>query len=82
MYEEQPQSYLGVPAPTGFERRYSEDTAQKIDAVVRKLVDSAFSTAVAVLRDRRKTLDSAAALLQEKETFNEDELRSVAEKPA
>ena len=81
-YEEPPRGFLGLPAPTGFERRYSEDTARRIDAAVRKLVDDAFSTAVAVLRERRKTLDNAAVLLLEKETLNEDELRSVVEQSA
>jgi cell division protease FtsH len=73
-YDDQPPNLLGLPAPAGFGRHYSEDTAQKIDAAVRRLVDDAFAAAVAVLQPRRGALDTASALLLERETLNEEEL--------
>jgi cell division protease FtsH len=77
VYEESPQNFLGVPAPAGLERHYSENTAQKIDTAVRKLVDEAFAVAVAILGQRREMLDRASTLLLERETLNEEELRRL-----
>jgi cell division protease FtsH len=74
-YEDEPQRFLGpMPMPSGVQRRYSEETARRIDAAVRELVDSAFETATTILREKRATLDAAAEELLQKETLAGEEL--------
>ncbi len=76
-YEGEPPRFLGVPAPAGLERRYSDETARKIDDAVRGLVEKAFDKAMAVLKDRRAILDKAAAELLRKETLSGDDLAEL-----
>jgi len=77
-YEDEPQRFLGpMPVPSGLERRYSEETARRIDDAVRELVDSAFDTATTILRKKRATLDAAAEELLRKETLAGEELRRL-----
>ena len=73
VYEDEPQRFLG-PTPIGPDRRYSEETARKIDEAVRQLIDAAFEKAREILRDARPTLDAAAEELLRKETLRGDEL--------
>ena len=74
-YEDEPQRFLGpIPMPTGLERRYSEETARKIDDAVREFIDSAFETATTILKEKRATLDTAAEELLQKETLGSQEL--------
>jgi len=74
-YEDEPQRFLGpMPMPTGLERRYSEETARKIDDAVRELVDKAFENAMTILKEKRATLDKAAEELLQKETLGGEEL--------
>jgi cell division protease FtsH len=56
------------------ERRFSEDTAREIDRAVREIVDSAFSRALGLLRERRRTLEDGAQALLAKETLVEEDL--------
>ncbi|HZR71234.1 MAG TPA: ATP-dependent zinc metalloprotease FtsH [Burkholderiales bacterium] len=56
------------------ERRFSEDTAREIDRAVREIVDSAFSRALGILRERRRTLEDGAQALLAKETLVEEDL--------
>ena len=63
--------------PTGLERRYSEETARKIDDAVRALVDTAFEKAVSILKDKRAVLDKAAEELLQKETLGGAELTTL-----
>jgi cell division protease FtsH len=56
---------------------YSEDTALKIDAEVKRILADAHDVARGVLRDRRTTLDVLSARLLEKEVIEADELRSI-----
>lgn len=82
-YEEEPQSFLAAPLGlAGRERRYSEDTARKIDAAVRELIDKAFETAADVLKAKRTFLDSAAAELLKNETLGGDDLKHFMEQAA
>ena len=77
-YEDDRHRFLGIESAAAMvERRYSEDTATKIDGAVRELLDSAFETAFAILQARRATLDRAAELLLAKETLDGAELRQV-----
>ena len=74
-YEDEPQRFLGtMPMPGSLDRRYSEETARKIDDAVRGLVDKAFETAVTILKEKRATLGKAATELLQKETLGADEL--------
>jgi cell division protease FtsH len=58
-------------------RNYSEETASKIDAAVRKLIKASFDKATAVLEANRETLGETAKLLLAKETLTADELPSL-----
>jgi cell division protease FtsH len=77
-YEDEPQRFLGnIPTPAGFDRRYSEETARKIDDAVRDLVDKAFEKAVSILKDKRAILDKAAEELLQRETLGGAELATL-----
>jgi cell division protease FtsH len=55
-------------------RRFSEATAERIDAGVRTILDAAFDQALASLRKNRKVLNKCAAELLEHETLDAAEL--------
>ncbi len=81
VYDRPPSRFLDLPegvAGAGLERGLSEDTARRIDAAVRALVDEAFSRATAVLGARRAQLESGAAQLLAQETLSEAELEPLA----
>jgi cell division protease FtsH len=59
-------------------RRYSEATAREIDCAVRELVEAAFEKSSAILRKNQAGLEAGAKKLLEKETLNEDEVKSCA----
>jgi cell division protease FtsH len=60
-----------------FSRYYSEETAKLIDQEVRELVRSAIHWAVMILRQNKKLLEQSAAILLEKETLNESDLKTM-----
>ncbi|HEY7056170.1 MAG TPA: cell division protein FtsH, partial [Vicinamibacterales bacterium] len=65
---------------TGFVQErgsYAEDTAQKIDAEVKRILTEAHETARQVLRDRRSILDELSTRLLEREVIEGDELRTL-----
>jgi cell division protease FtsH len=55
----------------------SPETAQRIDAAVQELLQSAQERAVAILRDNREVLDRCAAELMAHETLDESQLPSL-----
>ncbi len=55
-------------------RDYSQETAQRIDDEVHKLVEKAYATARKILTENRDILDSIADILLEKETIMGQEL--------
>jgi cell division protease FtsH len=63
--------YFGVVKP------YSDQTAEKIDDEVAKLVGEATKRAETVLKENRKYLDALAKVLLDKETIEEDEVNKV-----
>jgi cell division protease FtsH len=74
-YEDEPHRFIGnIPAPAGLDRRYSDETAQKIDDAVRELVEKAFQKSLAILKEKRAILDKAAEELLRKETLSADDL--------
>ncbi|MFQ5566727.1 MAG: ATP-dependent zinc metalloprotease FtsH [Paracoccaceae bacterium] len=74
-YDRERAPFLGgsedlMPAP----RRFSDATAERIDAGVRAILDAAFGRALESLRANRKVLDNCAAELLERETLDAPEL--------
>jgi cell division protease FtsH len=80
-YEDEPHRFLGnVPPPAGFDRRYSDETAQKIDGAVRDLVERAFEKAVAIVTENRAILDRAAGELLQRETLSAEDLSRLIDR--
>ena len=77
VYEEERQAFLGEGFGTVAQKDYSEETAREIDLAVRKLVDTAFERAVAVLEEHRGDLDAGAKLLLEQETITADQFPPI-----
>jgi len=63
-------------------RDYSEDTAIKIDAEVRKLVSYGYETAKRILEDSRDTLHRIAVALLEREVLDASEIQLLIEDKA
>jgi cell division protease FtsH len=61
---------------------YSEDTAIKIDAAIRRILDRARETAAVILKEHADGLAALAHGLLEKETLNDDEVRVILGLPA
>jgi cell division protease FtsH len=77
-------SYNGHQRPAFLENpfaqergNYSEETALKIDAEVKRILTDAHDVARRVLRERRGTLDELASRLLEKEVIEADELQEI-----
>jgi cell division protease FtsH len=67
-----------IDNPFASERgNYSEETALKIDAEVKRILGEAHETARRVLRERRATLDALSARLLEKEVIEAEELKGI-----
>jgi len=67
-----------IDMPFGSDRgNYSEETALKIDAEVKRLLGEAHDTARRVLRERRATLDALSERLLEKEVIEAEELKAI-----
>jgi len=75
-YEAEPHQFLGT-GQLGVERKYSEETAHKIDIAVSELVDEAFKNATEILLEKRATLEKAASALLEKETLSGEQLKAL-----
>src|SRR3546814_9277880 len=72
-YDTDRPSMLGQGAPGAYlERRYSEDTAERIDVAVRGIVQSVFDRALAILEKNRGVLERSADVLLERETLDEE----------
>jgi cell division protease FtsH len=63
------------------QRDYSEAIAEKIDAEVRKLVDSAYKTARELMTTYRAQLDATAQRLLEVETMSREEFEKIFPPP-
>ncbi len=59
---------------------YSEETARKIDCVVRSLIDHAFSRAVELLRAQRDVLEQGAQLLAWQQLLDVSELSALRQR--
>jgi len=56
---------------------YSEDTAMKIDAAIKKILDEALRQATDILQRERQKLESLAAALMQRETLEDTDVRSL-----
>ena len=61
----------------GSKRDYSEDTAQKIDREIRKLIDDAYGRAKTLLLKHRTEMDAIAKALLEYETLDGVHIRDI-----
>ncbi|HEX7969083.1 MAG TPA: AAA family ATPase, partial [Stellaceae bacterium] len=77
---ERPSFLAGVPSPAGWhERSFSDRTAHAIDQAVQHIVEDAFARIVALLEQQRHVLEHGAALLLERETLDETDLKGLQE---
>jgi len=80
-YDREQRSFLQTPGLPA-QREFSEETAREIDCAVRDLVETAYQKALSVLRARRAVLEKGAALLLERETLTEVELKALVAESA
>lgn len=59
----------------GSRREISEQTAQMVDAEVKRLIDEAYSTALRLLTEHRDLLDRITQALLDRETIDREDLR-------
>ena len=58
---------------------YSENMATKIDAEIKKILDTAYNTALKLLKENRSILDNMVKVLYEKETIYTAEVEALME---
>lgn len=79
-YEQEPAPLLGTPVASSPQlRRYSEESAAKIDRSIKEIIDAAFTRAVAILRRNRDTLDRTAKDLLKRETLGPDDIGRIVQ---
>jgi cell division protease FtsH len=69
------QPFLGYSIASG--RDYSDDTAAKLDAEIKRIIDVAYQETRELLEDHREGLDQLAAALLEKETVEREEILRI-----
>ncbi len=66
----------------GFQKPFSEKTAEKIDAQIRQMVEEAYQKAKSILTENREKLDELANILVEREViFREDVEKIYGKRP-
>ena len=60
-------------------QNYSEETAQKIDSAIHKIVEEQYERALAILREHRHALDKLAEMLLEHETVEGKHVHEILE---
>ena len=73
--------YLSGPTGYGGEKPFSEETAEVIDAEVRKIIGDSHDEAKRLLTQHRKQLDALADALLARETLDEEEILEVTGLP-
>jgi cell division protease FtsH len=61
----------------GFQKPFSEKTAEKIDEQIRKMVEEAYDRAKSLLRDNREKLDALAQILVEREVIFREDVEAI-----
>ncbi len=78
-YDTDRPGFLGRDPQSYLERRYSEATAEKLDAAVKQVIADVFERALSILRDNRDILENSARELLARETLDEDALKALAQ---
>lgn len=76
-FDNDQQNFLGTSYGV---KRYGDQTAEKIDVGVKKILDRCFERALSLLQEAQPILVESAELLLIKETLKEDELQSFFQK--
>lgn len=76
-YDDSGPNFLGNQDPF-LSTKYSVETANLIDEIVKRFVGDAFEKAVKILRTNENVLRASAQKLLEKETLTEDELKTYS----
>jgi cell division protease FtsH len=61
---------------------YSEETARRIDASIKKILEAGLKTAQSILKSHKKELEKLADALLARETLSDDEVRVLLGLPA
>ena len=69
------QPFLGYSIASG--RDYSDDTASKLDAEIKRIIDVAYQETRGLIEDHREELDQLAVALLEKETVEREEILRI-----
>ena len=69
------QPFLGYSIASG--RDYSDDTASKLDAEIKRIIDGAYQETRTLLENHRAQLDELAAALLENETVEREEILRI-----
>src|SRR5438552_2666182 len=77
VFERQSTSYLGDNIVGVRQKDYSDETAEKIDIAVKRLIDEAYARAKKILTSRRKDLDAGTKMLLEKETITPQDFKPL-----
>lgn len=81
-YESRTANFLGQPAGMAGSRDYSEDSANKIDHSVRRLVEAAFDQALSILKTNLDLLKESSQKLLDLETLSTEDLEGIFAKIA
>jgi cell division protease FtsH len=73
--DQQEEVFLGMSM--GRQQAMSEETAKKVDAEVKKLIDQGYADARKILTEKRDQLEAVALALLEYETLTGDELKTL-----
>jgi cell division protease FtsH len=73
--DQQEEVFLGMSM--GRQQSMSEATAQKVDAEVRRLINTGYEDARKILTTKKKQLEAVALALLEYETLTGDELKDI-----
>jgi len=77
-HEAQGPGFLGPNGrPAMLERKFSDATAERMDAAVKEIIDDAFARGTAILTENRATLEEGAHQLLAQETMDEEALTTV-----
>ncbi len=61
----------------GFQKPFSDKTAEKIDAQIRTMVEEAYNKAKAILTENREKLDALATILVEREVIFREDVENI-----
>jgi cell division protease FtsH len=71
-------SMLGPQSEPAMRREYSETTQQYVDEEVSRMIEERYAKVLAMLKERKPTLDAIAAVLLDKETIDEAEFKALS----